>query len=115
MSKIRARGRATIAATPTTYEHIVLDENGIPWIEGANTRIVELVAAAQAHGWNAEELTYQHPHLTLGQLHSALAYYWDHREEIEADLKRRTALVAEIRSEVGEHPLVAKLRAQGQI
>lgn len=104
-----------IAATPTAYEHIVLDENGIPWIENANTKIVELVAAAKSHGWSAEELAYQHPHLTLGQVHSALAYYWDHRDEVEADLKRRAALIEEIRSEVGDHPLLAKLRAQGQI
>jgi uncharacterized protein (DUF433 family) len=37
---------------------------------------VELVAAAKSHGWSAEELTYQHPHLSLGQVHSALAYYY---------------------------------------
>lgn len=104
-----------IAATPTTYEHIVLDENGIPWIEDANTKIVELIAATKAHGWSAEELAYQHPHLTLGQVYSALAYYSDHREEVEADLKRRAALIEEIRSEVGDHPLIAKLRAQRQI
>jgi uncharacterized protein (DUF433 family) len=104
-----------IAATRTTYEHIVLDENGIPWIEGANTKVVELVAEAKAYGWSPEELTYQHPHLSLGQVHSALAYFWDHHEEIEADLKRRQALVDQIESEVGDHPLVAKLRAQGQI
>lgn len=103
-----------IAATPTAYEHIVLDENGIPWIEDANTKIVELIAAAKAHGWSPEELTYQHAHVTLGQVHSALAYYWDHREEVEADLKRRAALIGEIRSELGDHPLIAKLRAQGQ-
>lgn len=103
-----------IVPTPTAYEHIVLDENGVAWIEGANTKIVELVAAVKAHGWSAEELAYQHPHLTLGQVHSALAYYWDHREEVEADLERRAALIDEIRGEVGEHPLIAKLRAQGQ-
>jgi uncharacterized protein (DUF433 family) len=102
-------------ATPTSYEHIVLDDGGVAWIEGANTKVVELVAAAKAHGWSAEELTYQHPHLTLGKVHSALAYYWDHREEIDADLERRAAVVEELRAEAGDHPLVARLRAQGQI
>jgi uncharacterized protein (DUF433 family) len=104
-----------IAAIPTTSEHIVLDEQGIPWIEDANTKVVELVAAVKSHGWSAEELAYQHPHLTLGQVHSALAYYWDHREEVEADLRRRKALIEELRGEVGDHPLIAKLRAQGQL
>lgn len=104
-----------IAATPTTYEHIVLDEQGVSWIKGANTKVVELVAEVRAHGWSPEEVAYQHPHLTLGQVHSALAYYWDHREEVEEDLRRRQALVEEIKAQAGDHPLVAKLRARGQI
>jgi uncharacterized protein (DUF433 family) len=104
-----------IAGLRTTYEHIVLDDKGVPWIDGANTKVVELVDEVKAHGWSPEELAYQHPHLTLGQVHSALAYYWDHQEEIEADLQRREALVEEIRREVGPHPLVEKLRARGQI
>lgn len=104
-----------IAGNRTTYEHIVLDEDGVPWIDGANTKVVELVAEVKAHGWSPEELAYQHPHLTLGQVHSALAFYWDHREEIDADLDRREAEVEEIRGEVGDHPPVARLRAQGQI
>ncbi len=99
----------------TTYEHIVLDEAGVPWIAGANTKVVELVEEVKAHGWSPEELAYQHAHLTLGQVHSALAYYWDHQEEIEADIHRGEALIEDIRREVGEHPLIRKLRAQGQI
>lgn len=67
--------------------------------------MVELVAEVKAYGWSPEELAYQHPHLTLGQVHSALAYYWDHRQEVDADLARREALAEEIRREVGEHPL----------
>lgn len=62
-----------------------------------------------------EVRAYQHPQLTLGQVHSALAYYWDHQEEIDADLRRREALVEEIRREIGSHPLIAKLRDLGQI
>lgn len=80
-----------IAASRTTYEHIVLDEHGIPWIAEANTKVAELAAEAAAHGWSPEEQTYQHPHLTLGQVHSAMAYYWDHRSEVDADLRRREA------------------------
>ena len=101
--------------TQTSYEHITLDDKGVPWIKEANTKVVELVAKVKAHGWSPEELAYQLPHLTLGQIHSALAYYWDHEQEIEADLKLREELFDEARRGAGEHPLVAKLRAQGQI
>ena len=34
----------------TTYQHILLDEEGVPWIDGTNTKVVELVAQAKAHG-----------------------------------------------------------------
>jgi uncharacterized protein (DUF433 family) len=101
--------------TRTTYGHIVLDQHGVAWIDGTNTKVVELVGRAKAHGWSAEELTYQHPHLILGQVYSALGNYSDHRDEIDDDLARRAAIVEEIRAEVGEHPLVAKLRAQGRL
>ena len=53
-------------------------------------------AEAKAHGWSAEELTYQHPHLTLGRVYSALAYHSDHRDEVDADLARRAAFVEEV-------------------
>jgi hypothetical protein len=32
---------------------------------------------------NAAELLEQHPQLTLGQIFSALAYYWDHQSEMD--------------------------------
>lgn len=102
-------------ATRTTYQHVSLDVNGVPWLPEANTKVVELVGLVRVHGWSPEELAYQLPHLTLGQIHSALAYYWDHEAEIDADLARRNEEVEAIRREAGEHPLVAKLRARGQI
>ncbi len=103
------------ATTPPTYEHIVVDDDGVPWIEGANTKVVELVAEVKAYGRSPEELAYQHPHLRLGQVHSSLAYYWDHQQSIDADLKRREELAERLRQEASEHPLVARLRATGQL
>jgi uncharacterized protein (DUF433 family) len=104
-----------IAATPTTYEHIALDDQGIPWIPAANTKVVELVASVKAHGWSPEELVFQYPHLTLGQVHSALAYYWDHHQEVDADLARREAYAEQLRAEQGDSPVIAKLKARGLI
>jgi uncharacterized protein (DUF433 family) len=94
----------------TAYRHIVLDENGAPVIAGANTKIGELVAEMQAHGLSPEELCYQLPHLSLGQIHSALAYYWDHREEVGRDLEHRRELGERLRRELGQPPLVERLR-----
>lgn len=51
------------------------------------TRItVHRLAALYKQGLNAEEIAQTYPHLTLGQVYLALAYYHAHRDEVEADL-----------------------------
>ena len=77
----------------THYAHIVLDARGVPHIAGTTMKVVELVTAQTAYGWSAEELHFQFPHLSLGQIHSALAYYWDHRDELDQDIARRPCLL----------------------
>lgn len=67
-----------------SYPHISLDSEGRPWIDGCNTKVIEVALDHLAHGWTAEEIHFQHPHLPLARIHSALAYYYDHREEMNA-------------------------------
>lgn len=43
------------ATIPAAYEHISLDDQGIPGIRATNTKVVELVAGVKAHGWSPEE------------------------------------------------------------
>jgi uncharacterized protein (DUF433 family) len=63
-----------MSTTVTPYEHIVLNASGVPIISGTTMKVIELVVEQQAYGWNIEELYFQHPYLSLGQIHSALAY-----------------------------------------
>jgi uncharacterized protein (DUF433 family) len=100
-----------VSTTRTSYEHVVLDDRRVPHIAGTTMKIVELVTAQQAHGWSPEELAFQFPHLTLGQIHSALAYYWDHREEMDRDITRRLALADEIEKRTPPAPILDRLRA----
>ncbi len=99
----------------TRYEHVVLDQNNIPVIAGTNMKVVELVLEKTAYGWSPEELHLNHPYLTMGQIHSALAYYWDHAEEIDKDIERRLGLVRQIQRATEPPPLIAKLKAKGLI
>jgi uncharacterized protein (DUF433 family) len=104
-----------LASVETRYEHIVIDERGIPIVEGTNMKVVELVLEKMAYGWSPEELYFQHPHLTLGQIYSALAYYWDHQEDLDKDIERRREFVDQLRNTAGTSPLKARLKAQGLI
>ncbi len=94
----------------TRYEHIELDENRVPSVTGTTMKVVELVVEQQAYGWSPEELNFQHPYLTLGQIHSALAYYWDHRDELDLDIQRRLERVEELRNEYEPSKLVERFR-----
>jgi uncharacterized protein (DUF433 family) len=97
----------------TGYEHIVLDERGVALIAGTTMKVLELVAETTAYGWSPEELHFQHPYLSMGQIYSALAYYWDHREQIDADLAQRLEKADRLRQASGPSPLVARLKAEG--
>jgi len=99
----------------TRYEHILLNDSRAPVIAGTTMKVVELVQAQAAHGWSAEELREQFPHLTFGQIYSALAYYWDHREALEADIEARLRKVDRIRNSIPDSPLVKRLKSKGLI
>jgi uncharacterized protein (DUF433 family) len=92
------------------YKHVVLDDSGVPHIAGTTMKVIELVTSHQAYGWSPEELAVQYPYLSMGQIHSALAYYWDHQEELDADMERRLADVDELQRKAPPHPLVARLK-----
>ena len=100
-------------ATPAmVYEHLAIGDDGVPRIAGTTTKVIELVVERQAYGWSPEELQFQHPYLTLGQIYAALAYYWDHAAELDQDIERRRMWVEEQRRKAGQSPLVARLAAR---
>ena len=90
---------------------IELDKNGVPWITGANTKVVEVVLDKIAHNSTPEEMHVQYPHLSLAQIHAALSYYYEHQAEIDADIERTYREVEELRAQQPDSPLRQRLRA----
>ena len=86
---------------------IELDENGVPWITGANTKVVEVVLDKMAHDSSPEEMHEQYPHLSLAQIHAALSYYYEHQAEVDADIERRDRYVENLRAQQ-KNPLTRK-------
>lgn len=100
-------------AIQTGYEHIALDERKTPVIAGTTMKVIELVQEKIAYGWSAEEIQFQHPTLTLGQIYSALAYYADHREALDKDIEQRMERADMIRRAAGPSTLLQRLKAKG--
>ena len=104
-----------MAAVETRYEHVTLDEKQVPVISGTPTKVIELVVEQMAYGWSPEELHFQHPHLSLGQIYSALAYYWDHQVDLDRDIERRQIYAAQMQRAAPPSALRERLKAQGLI
>ena len=100
-----------MATVETRYEHIVLQDGRVPTIDGTTMKVIKLVTAQQAYGWSPEELAYQHPYLTMGQIYAALAYYWDHQAELDEHLARDLARADELRAQTPVPPIVQRRRA----
>lgn len=99
----------TIATLP-----IAIRENGVAWIIGANTKVIEVALDHLSHGWSPEEIFFQHyGQLSLAQIHAALAYYYEHQPEFDAEIKAQLDEVEELRKLARESPGRKQLRALG--
>jgi uncharacterized protein (DUF433 family) len=89
----------------TEYAHIVYTPgilSGEARIEGHRIRVRDVVAARDLGGLTPEEIAATaYPVLTLAQIYAALAYYEDHREEIDHAFESEARFVEEFRR---EHP-----------
>ena len=97
--------------TTVAYPHIAFKQNGTPII--ASTRIrVDLVVQAFQERMTAEQITADYPPLTLGQIYSALAYYYDHKYEMNQKIAEAQRFEEEMRLTHDSGPaLLARLRS----
>jgi len=65
--------------TATFSTQIELDDRGVAWIAGTKVKVIEVVLDKMAYGSSPEEIHFQHPHLSLAQIHGALTYYYETR------------------------------------
>lgn len=46
-----------------------------------------------------QHIHFQYPYLSMGQIYSALAYYWDYQSEIDEDIQRRFDIAKNLRQQ----------------
>ena len=100
---------------PLLYPHIDVSRAGVPYIAGTQTKVVEIVLDRLAYHWDADEIHRQHPYLSLAQIHSALAYYYDHQTEMDGEIDAQLHRVAAMRASLGESPIRLKLKAMDRL
>ena len=74
-------------STAAHYPHIVTDASGIARIDQTRYKVEHLAAEHYQYGWTAEELLRQHSDLRPEQVYAALAYFYDHYDELIARIE----------------------------
>ena len=68
---------------------IIQDEKhsgGAPTLEGTGIRVVDIAKAYEHSGYEPDEISEFYPELSLSDIHAALAYYYDHIDELRTGL-----------------------------
>jgi uncharacterized protein (DUF433 family) len=71
---------------------------GKPRIAGHRITVQNIVVWHEQMGMNPDEIVATYPTINLADVHAALAYYHDHRDEIGAQMKADDDFVAEMRA-----------------
>jgi hypothetical protein len=75
-------------ATVSDYPHIIKAEGEPARLEShPRTRVAMLVMDYLARGLGPEDIVRHYPYLKLAEVHAAMAYYYDHRQEVEAEIE----------------------------
>lgn len=87
---------------PITQKHIESKPGvcgGKPCIAGTRIRVWDIHVWHDLRGQSPEEIVAAFPQLSLASVHAALAYYLDHREQIESQMKEAEDFVARMEAE----------------
>ncbi|MBM4089808.1 MAG: DUF433 domain-containing protein [Planctomycetes bacterium] len=84
---------------------------GKPVVAGTRIRVWDVYVQHERLGKSPDEIVRAYPHLTLADVHAALAYYWDHKEEIDQQMKDADEFVAELRDSNEASSLARRLAA----
>jgi len=83
---------------------------GKPHIAGHRVKVQQVAIWHERLGQSPEEIVATYPTLTLAEVHAALAYYFSHRAEIDAEIRADEEFVAKLRAGSGPSPLEQKLK-----
>ena len=96
------------------YAHIEKIEGEAAHLQRTpRVRVAQIVMDYLAYGWSVDEMCRQHPYLTPAEAHAAMAYYFDHREEIDGEIEAEVKEAAAALANAPPTPFLARMRAKG--
>jgi len=101
--------------TKTEMKYIYLDEKGIAWIEGTGIKVIEIVRDYIIDKMRPEDIKEAFPELSLAQIFSALAYYYEHKEEFDKQIEEWENYIEILRNQYPKNKIYFKLKEKGLI
>jgi uncharacterized protein (DUF433 family) len=94
-----------IVSTPGTC-------GGRPRIDGHRITVEDVALWHERMGMSPAEIVSAYPTLTPSDVHAALAYYYEHRERVDAAIEEGKRFVAELKARAGPSRLHEVLQAR---
>jgi uncharacterized protein (DUF433 family) len=95
--------RVRIVSTPGTC-------GGRPRIDGHRITVEDVAIWHQRMGMSPDEIVSAHPSISLSDVHAALAYYYEHRARIDADIRDGERYASDMKAQAPPSQLQQKLR-----
>ena len=72
-----------------------IDASGTrPVVRGTDIKVSQIASEYEHLGMSPDEIVGAHPHLTLSDVHAALAFYYDHQDAIQSEWREADSLVS---------------------
>jgi uncharacterized protein (DUF433 family) len=75
---------------PTLRDHIAITPDtcgGKPRIAGHRIKVSDIVICHEHNGMSPKQIVEAFPTINMAEVYAALSYYWDHRSEIDEEIK----------------------------
>jgi uncharacterized protein (DUF433 family) len=88
-----------MSAPAFSYPHITVDEQGVVRLGKTRYKVLHLAGEHYHHGWSGEELLRQHPDLRPEEVYAALTYFYDHFDDMVAQLQSQAEAADALRTQ----------------
>jgi uncharacterized protein (DUF433 family) len=73
---------------------------GSPIIEGTRTRVIDIAIEYEILGHSPDEIITSHPYLNLPQVHDALSFYYENRDELDRKAEQDQEFITRLRKKI---------------
>src|SRR5262249_53001185 len=106
----RSAATYTWLMTATFTTRIDIDGEGLARISGARIKVMEVVLDKITHGWRPEAMHFQHPNLSLAQIHAALTFYYENQTQLDTQIAERRDEASHLHEQVSGPEFPNRLR-----